>query len=140
MPDVQGRQLGQGSHAQTICRDGSGRRGAGSLVGKIGGQSGHCDACSQSLEVDREVDAGQRLVEVIDVEKNVFLRGCEGSEVHQLTVAASLNRNARARLTFEVLCHYGGGAAEEGKWACKHSRIANRYQLRDAVAVGRSED
>jgi len=71
----------------------------------------HRDACSQSLEVDREIDAGQRLVEIIDVEKNIFLRGGKGSEVHQMAVAAGLDGDSRDRLVPQVLRHHRGRAA-----------------------------
>jgi len=35
----------------------------------------------------------------------------------------------------QVLRHHCGRAAQEGEWACKHSLIANRYQLGHAGAV-----
>jgi hypothetical protein len=35
-------------------------------------QRGHRDARGQPLEVDGEVDAGQRFIKIIDVEKDVF--------------------------------------------------------------------
>src|SRR5262249_8101152 len=68
------------------------------LVGKLGCQRGNRDACNQPLEVHREIDPRQRLVEIIDVEYEVLLRGRECPEVHQMAVAASLDGNARARL------------------------------------------
>ena len=61
------------------------------LLENFGVQCRHCDACRQPLEVDGEVDAGQRLVEIIDVEKNELLRGVEGAEVHEMAVAAGLH-------------------------------------------------
>jgi hypothetical protein len=123
----------------TCLRHGRGG-GACPLVRKLCCQGSHRDACSQSLEVDREVDARQGNVEIIDVEKNVFLRGGEGSEVHQMAVAARLDRNSRGRLMPQVLRHHRGRAAQEGEWAGKHSLIANRYQLRHAGAVASRQE
>src|SRR5262249_47184464 len=93
-------------------------------------QRGNRDACSQSFEVDREIDAGQRFVKIVDVEKNVFFWCREGSEVHQMAVAAGLDGNACGRLMPEVFRHHRGGAAQEGEWVCKHSLIANRSGTR----------
>jgi hypothetical protein len=135
MPDFQWRQLGKGAHTGAVGFNGRGCGGACPLVRKLRCQRGHCDACDQSLEVDREVDSGQRFVEIIDVEKNVFFWGGEGSEVHQMAVTAGLDGNSRGRLMPQVLRHHRGRAAQEGEWACKHSLIANRYQLRHARAV-----
>src|SRR6516164_6205690 len=140
VPDFQRRELGKSAHAGAVGFDGRGRGRACPLVRKLRCQRGHRDACSQSLEVDREVDAGQRLVEIIDVEKNVFLWGREGSEVHQMAVAAGLHGNPRARLMPQVLRHHRGRAAQEGEWACEHAVVANRYQLRHARAVAARQD
>ena len=111
VPDFQRRQLGKGAHTGAVGFDGRGRGRACALVRELRCQRGRRDACSQSLEVDHEVDAGQRLVEVIDVEKNVFLRGGESSEVHQMVVAACLDGNSCDRLMPQVLRHHRGCAA-----------------------------
>src|SRR5262245_66480801 len=86
----QRRQLGERAHAGTVRRNRGRRGGAGPLVGKLRVQCGHCDARRQPLEVDGEIDPGQRLVEIIDVEENELLRGVEGAEVHEMAVAAGL--------------------------------------------------
>src|SRR5262249_4318877 len=137
VPDFQWRQLGKGAHTGAIGFDSRGCGRSGPLVCKLRSQRSHRDASGQPLEVDREVDAGQRLVEIIDVKQNVFFWGSKGSEVHQMTVAAGLDGNSRGRLMPQVLRHYRGRAAQEGEWACKHALIANRYQLRHARAVAR---
>src|SRR5262249_7440441 len=85
-------------------------------------------------------DPRQRLVEIIDVEYEVLLRGRECPEVHQMAVAASLDGNAGARLMLEVLGHHRGGAAQERERTYKHALVANRYQLRHAVAIARGKD
>src|SRR5262249_21611111 len=135
VPDFQRRELGYGAHAGAVGFDGRGCGRACPLVRKRRCQRGNRDACSQSFEVDREIDAGQRLVKIVDVEENVFFWCREGSEVHQMAVAAGLDGNACGRLMPEVFLHHRGGAAQEGEWACKHSLIANRNQLWHAGTV-----
>src|SRR5262245_16113705 len=103
-------------------------------------QRGNRDACNQPLEVHREIDPRQRLVEIIDVEYEVLLRGRECPEVHQMAVAASLDGNAGARLMLEVLGHYRGGAAQERERTYAHALVTNRDQLRHAVAIARGQD
>jgi hypothetical protein len=65
-------------------------------------------AC-ETLQVDGEIDTGQRLVEIVDVEKDVVLRRDKGAEVHQMAVAARLHRNSSHRLGGKVCRHDGGG-------------------------------
>ena len=57
-----------------------------------------------------------------------------------MAVAACLDGNSCGRLMAQVLRHHRGRAAQEGEWACKHSLVANRYQLRHARAVAARQD
>jgi hypothetical protein len=57
-----------------------------------------------------------------------------------MAIAAGLDGNSPGRLMPQVLRHHRGRAAQEGEWACKHSLIANRYQLRHAGAVPTRQD
>jgi hypothetical protein len=63
-----------------------------------------------------KIDARQRLVEIIDVEKNVIFGGDEGAEIHQMAVAASLYRKTSGWLTGKVCCHYRSRSTQESKW------------------------
>jgi len=56
------------------------------------------DAGGEALEVDGKIDTGQRLIEIVDVEQDVVFRRVERAKIHQMTVAAGLNRNAGDRL------------------------------------------
>jgi len=40
--------------------------------------------CGEPLQIDGEIDAGQRLVEIIDVEQRIAFRRKEGAEIHQM--------------------------------------------------------
>jgi hypothetical protein len=68
MPDLQRRQPGQDSHVQPIGSDGCSRQGT--CLPFRGARAEFCDshAGRQALHVDGEIDTGQRLVEIVDVE------------------------------------------------------------------------
>src|SRR5262249_51760432 len=103
-------------------------------------KGGTRDVGNNPLEPPREINPRQRLVEIIDVEYDVLLRGGECPEVHQMAVAASLDGNAGARLMLEILGHHRGAAAQERERTYKHALVANRYQLRHAAAIARGQD
>ena len=132
-----GDNLGKGAHAGAVRFGGRGRSRTCPFIRKPRCQRGYRDARRQPFEVDSEVDAGQRLVKIIDVEKDVLFRSGEGSEIHQMAVAAGLYGNSRTRLMLQVLSHHRGSASQESEWACKHALIANRHQFRHAGAVTR---
>ena len=52
---------------------------------------------AEPLEIHGEIHAGQGLVEIVDVEQDVPFRGGECPEIHQMAVAASLDRNSGDR-------------------------------------------
>jgi hypothetical protein len=135
VPNLHWRQFGKGAHARPVGFDCFGRSCSCPLIGKPLCQRSYGDARRQSLDVDREVDARQGLIEVIDVEKDVLLRRGKGAEVHEVAIAARLNRNPYGGLMLQILRHHRRSAAQESERAGQHSLIADRYELRDAGAV-----
>src|SRR5262249_45341464 len=91
-------------------------------------------------KIGSEVDAGQRLIEIVDVEQDVLLWGSECPKIHQMTIAASLDRNPRSWLVPEILGHDGGSTAQKCEWASQHALVTNRHQLGHSGAVGRCEN
>ena len=55
---------------------------------------GHLQACRQALHVPLE-GAGQRLVEVVDVEQHLPFRGSEAPEVREMSIPAQLHGQVR---------------------------------------------
>ena len=96
---------------RSVCFDCFSRSCFCTLIGKSLCKRSHRDTCGQSLDINREVDPGQRLVKIIDVEKNALLGGGDSSEVHQMAIAAGLDRNPYARLMLQILRHHRSGAA-----------------------------
>jgi len=74
----------------------------------------------------------RRLVEVVDVEDEMSLGGCEEAEVPHVRVAAALHREPARRCRREVGCHGKRGAAVIGRWGDEHALVAQRNELRDA--------
>ena len=142
VPDLQRRQPGEDAHAQAIGLDGRRRGGARALRTKLGVERRDRDARGEALQVHGEVDARQRLVEIVDVEEDVFLRRREGTEVHEVAVAAGLDVDAGKRRMGEVLRHHGRSAAQEGERAHQHALVALGDELghADAVAFGEQRD
>src|SRR4029079_15001397 len=81
-----------------------------------------------------------RLVEIVDVEKDVILGRDEGAEVHQMAVAARLHRNSSHRLGGEIRRHDGGGPAQECERVERHPRIAFRDELWDPIPIALGEE
>ena len=79
------------------------------LIGKPLCKRSQCDTCGQSLDINREVDPRQRLVKIIDVEKNVFFWGGK-SKVHQMAIAAGLDRKPSGDIFGQILRDILGGA------------------------------
>src|SRR5262249_6242257 len=80
------------------------------------------------------------LVEIVDVEYDILLRRIERAEVHEMAIAASLDRNASDGLMLEILGHHRGRAAQECERARQHALIAHWDQFRHAAAIARSQD
>ena len=135
MPSLQWRDARQFRHALAIGqRDilGDAPRG---LVAIAGGQRRHREAGGEPLQIDREIDAGQRLVEVVDVEQRIAFRREKGAEVHQMAVAARLELDAGNRLAREIHRHQRRGAAQEREGRLRHALAADRQQRRQTALV-----
>ena len=91
----------------------------------------HGEARDQPFEVPLE-RAGQRLVEVVEVEHQRPIGRRVRTEVRQVRIAAELGVDARPRQPGEVGRHQVGGAAVEGEGRDEHPPVAQRHQLRDA--------
>ena len=112
VPDFERRQIGKNIHALAIGAHGTGRQSAalGLRQPQIGG--GDRDAGGEPLQVNGEIDAGERFVEVVDVEKNIVLGRGEGAEIHQMAVAAGLHLGPDHRLPLQVVRHHRRRAAQ----------------------------
>ena len=73
--------------------------------------------------------AGQRLVEVVQVEQQLPLGGREHAEVRQMGVAAELNLQAGPGRVLQVGGHDLGRAAVEGERRDQHPPVAHRHQV-----------
>ena len=73
--------------------------------------------------------AGQRLVEVVDVEDERALRGGEGAEVGQVGVAAELDAQPGGRCGRQVRGHRQRGTAIEGERRDQHPAVTHRDEL-----------
>src|ERR1019366_7478605 len=82
--------------------------------------------------IHREIDAGQSLVEIVDVEENTSFRRVEGPEIHHMAVAAGLHVRAGLRKSREIMGHHGGGAPQEGEGRLQHAFVADREKVRAA--------
>jgi hypothetical protein len=91
MPNFHRRQFRQGAHASPIGFNRFCCSCTRALLGKSLRECRYRNARSQPLEVNREVDPGQGLIKIIDVEQNVFLRRGKSSEVHQVAIATRLD-------------------------------------------------
>ena len=140
VPDFKWCALGKAVHTAAIRFDRGGCDRFCALVGEARRQCGDCNARGEPLDIDGEIHARQGLVEIVDVEQDVLLRGGECPEVHQMAVAAGLDGNSRGRLMPQVLRHHRGRAAQEGERADQHALVAFRHQLGQPRAVGLSQD
>ena len=106
------------------------------LVRHGGGLGRDGDAGRQTLEVDGEIDAGQRLVEIVDVEQDVVFGRIERAEVHQMTVAAGLHRGSGERLMRKIGRHHRRRAAKKPERVRHHALVALRHERGDPLCVG----
>ena len=113
---------------------------AGVLLAHVPGARGNRDTGGKALDINGEVHARQRLVKIVDVEKNVVFRCAEGPEVHQVTIAAGLHRRAGHGLVREIMGHDSGRATQKGKWTGYHACIALADKFGHARRVAFGED
>jgi hypothetical protein len=140
VPGFQWRKFCQTAHTGAIGLNGGRRDRPRFLFREVGRQSSDRDARRQSLEIHRKIHARQRLVEIVDVEHNILFWSCERTEVHQMAIAASLDRNPGRRLMPKILRHHRGSAAQEGEWICQHAFVTDRYEIGHPGTIGRGED
>src|SRR5204862_6676271 len=84
--------------------------------------SANRDAGGKPLDVPLE-RAGQRLVEVVDVEDELAVRGLEDTEVREVCVTAELDAQARIGTRGQVGGHDRGGAPVEGEGGGEHAPV-----------------
>ena len=115
VPDFQRRKLGQAANTGAVFLDRGGGHRPRPLPRNVRRQRGDGDAGGEPLEVDGEIDVAQRLVEIVDVEQDVLFGCREHAEVHEVAIAARLQRNPRARLVAQILRHHRGGFITVGR-------------------------
>jgi hypothetical protein len=77
--------------------------------------------------------AGQRLVEVVQIEHDVALRCGEEAEVGQMGIAARLDVQAAPRNRGEVLGHHRRRTAQKREWRARHPAVSNRHEVRQPI-------
>ncbi len=128
VPDLQVAELGEPAHRLAVRRDARGRRRSAVPAAEPAVAAGDRDARREALEVPLP-RAGQRLVEVVEVEHQAAVRGRVAAEVGEVRVAAELRRQARARRGGEVGGHDRRRAAEERERRRRHAPVADRDEL-----------
>ena len=140
VPNLQPRKPHEAEHVLAVGRNGAGRQAARAFARHVRRLSRDGDACGQPLDVDGEVDAGQRLIKIVDVEQNVVFRRVEGAKIHQMTVAAGLNRCTRDRLMCKIVRHHRRRAAQKRKRILGHPSVALGQELRHSVFIALREN
>ena len=90
--------------------------------------AGDREACDKTLDVPLE-RSRKRLVEVVDAEDELAVRGGKRAEVREVGVTAKLGVHARARHPREIRGHQVGAAAEERERRDEHAPVADRHEL-----------
>ena len=136
VPDFQRRKIHEGEHVFAVGGDRAGRQAAGALVRHVRRPCRDGDAGRKTLEVDGEIDARQRLIEIVDVEEDVVFGRIERAKVHQMTVAAGLHRRPGNRLMREIGRHHGRRAAKKPERVRRHQLVTPRQEFGDPLGVG----
>ena len=111
VPGVERRHLGRVPHDVAVLGD----RGEHHVAAIVGAEA---EVAAADLEARRQAlhvplpRAGQRLVEVVDIEDDLTLRRAEHAEVEHVRVAAELYGEPGVRGGGEVGGHHQGGAPE----------------------------
>ena len=140
VPDLKRRKIHEREHVFAISRHCARRSSVRSFVRQIGCLGRHGDARRQTLDVHSEIDARQRLIEIIDVEEDIVFGRVERAEVHQVTVATGLHWRSRHRLMGEIGRHHRRGAAQEPEGGRYHALVALGQKLRHPLGVGFRQD
>src|ERR1019366_7821852 len=101
VPDFEWRLGGEIKDEFAIGFHGGFRELARLFVRHLRVEGGNRDTGREPLQIHREIDAGQSLVEIVDVEENTSFRRVEGPEIHQMAVAAGLHVRAGLRKSRE---------------------------------------
>ena len=123
-----------------IGLDSRSRDRAGLFLASACGRCRYRYACCETLQIDGEIDARQRLIKIVHVEQDIVLGSNEGAEVHQVAVAACLHRYSGHWLGGQVCRHHRGGAAQERERVDRHARITLRHKLRNAIRIALGEN
>ena len=136
VPDLARRELHESEHVFAIISHCARGEAARPLVRHGGGLGRDGDAGRQTLEVDGEIDAWQRLVEIVDVEQDIVFGRIERAEVHQMTVAAGLHWGPGKRLMRKIGRHNRRRAAKKPEGVHHHAPVTFRHELGDPPRVG----
>src|SRR5580658_2876821 len=102
--------------------------------------AGDVDADGEALDIPFP-RSRQRLVEIVDVEDEISFGRGEDAEVLQVTIAASLDVDARiGGEGAQIVRHEARDAAQEGKRRSRHARVSHRDQVRKPPHIRRFED
>ena len=128
VPGVEHPRLGGPEHPLAIAAHDGEVDLAPLLVREPAIAAGDLEARGEPLHVPFP-RAGQRLVEVVDVEDQRALGGAEHAEVRQVRVTADLRGDARGRRAGEVGGHQQRGAAIERERRHHHARVPDRHEF-----------
>ena len=131
VPDVEPADAGVPGHPLPVGAQAGRNRAL--CVHAIGAGEDH-DAGHQPSDVPFE-RAGQRLIEVPQVERQVPFRGGPQSEVEQVRVAAELHDQPTVWTGPQIRRHDRGGSAVVGPRSGRHPAVADRQQLLGADRV-----
>ena len=129
IPDVQEGLLREGAHRRAVAL---GRR-EGDLAPGFGGEPvvppGHRQARGQPLDIPLE-RAGQRFVEVVDIEDQPPFRRGERAEIGQVRVPAQLHPQPRRGSGGQIRRHRQCRSPVERERRHQHPAMPDRHQLR----------
>ena len=135
VPQVQRLHLAERGHALAVRPDtGEDCLLADGFVEAIVTARDH-EACRETFEVPLP-RRRESLVEVVDGEDDLPLRGGKTPEVDQVGVSAALHANAGRRSARQVHRHGERRAAVEGEGRQDHAPVAERQELGEAPFVG----
>nr|WP_231907587.1 hypothetical protein [Oerskovia enterophila] len=139
VPQVEVAQVGERAESLAVPARRGERDPLALLAGHAAVASRDLEARDEPLEVPLE-GAAVRLVEVVDVEDQRALGGCEPAEVREVRVAAELDGQVRARPGAEVGRHDRGRPPVEREGGGGHASHAERDERRDPARVLGLED
>ena len=138
-PRLQRRHLAQSRHRLAVAPGSLLRRTSGRLV-TVPGILGR-DRRTRRQPSDIPVEgAGERLVEVVDVEDERALRRGEHPEVGGMRITAQLHGQPTRGQEAEVRGHDRRGTPEEGELVARHALVAQRDERGFTVGVLSMQD